>query len=197
MKDRSSPNTQTQTQTRSRRATSSQKNASFEIDPELLSPSYNQLRKPRLPYGIVVNDNPAGILIPDDQLETAGWLNPPTKEELETITLGENEVIGLFLTNARLSILAFMNEYIRYKDAEQLAKHGTDEQLALSIVGSYEEYRSQLDKGIMDVCSEHAVIFLGDNNRPLHVLPIVVRFKNVSLWSLRSTINLKKLLLSL
>lgn len=177
----------TQTSPRNKRATSSQKNTAFEIDPELLSPSYNQLRKPRLPYGIVVNDHPAGILIPDDQLETAGWLNPP--QQLDTITLGDNEVTGLFLTDTRLCVLAFINEYIRYKDAEQLAKHGIDEQLATSVIGPYEEFRSQLDKGVMDVCSEHAIIFLGEDNRPLHALPIVIRFKNVSLWSLRSTME--------
>lgn len=39
-----------------------------DIDPELLSDSYNQVRRPLLPYGIVVNDKPAGLLIPEDQL---------------------------------------------------------------------------------------------------------------------------------
>ena len=41
----------------------------FEIDPELLEPGHNQVRRPILPYGIVINEQVAGILIPEDQLE--------------------------------------------------------------------------------------------------------------------------------
>ena len=44
----------------------------FEVDTDLLSDVYNQVRRPQLPYGIVVNDKPAGILIPIDQLEESG-----------------------------------------------------------------------------------------------------------------------------
>ena len=40
----------------------------YEIDPELFESKYNQTRKPSLPYGIIINDQPAGILIPTDQL---------------------------------------------------------------------------------------------------------------------------------
>ncbi len=34
----------------------------FEIDPELLEPGHNQVRRPILPYGIVINEQVAGIL---------------------------------------------------------------------------------------------------------------------------------------
>ncbi len=36
----------------------------FEIDPELLEPGQNQVRRPNLPYVIVINEQVAGILIP-------------------------------------------------------------------------------------------------------------------------------------
>ena len=68
----------------------------FEIDGELLDETYNQIRRPMLPYGIVVNDKPAGILIPLDQLEKAGWLELPQEEELTTVSLTE-DVTGLLI----------------------------------------------------------------------------------------------------
>jgi hypothetical protein len=158
---------------RSRRA----KSAEFEVDPELLSDAYNQVRRPLLPYGIVVNDKPAGILIPIDQLEKAGWTSMPEEEDLTTVTFTE-DVTGLLITEARLLVLEFVPEYIRYKsDVEDLG--GT-------VVGLYDEYRNSLDKKTMDVCSEHALLFLDEDNQPLHAVPIVVRFKNVALWSFKS-----------
>ncbi|MBD1859307.1 MULTISPECIES: DUF5895 domain-containing protein [Leptolyngbya] len=149
----------------------------FEIDPELLHESYNQIRRPQLPYGIVVNDKPAGILIPTDQLDKAGWLNLPTEEELHTVELTE-EVNGLLITETRMLVLAFVPEYIRYKnDVEDLGS---------TVVGLYDEYRNAFDKKTMDACSEHAIVFLDEDNQPLHTTPIVVRFKNVALWSFKS-----------
>ncbi|MGM3309761.1 DUF5895 domain-containing protein [Anabaena sp. WFMT] len=149
----------------------------FEIDPELLDDSYNQVRKPLLPYGIVVNDKPAGILIPEDQLEKAGWIEMPTEDDLTTVTLTE-DVTGLLITEGRLLVLAFAPEYIRYKsDVEDVGS---------SFVGLYDDYRNSLDKRTMDVCSEHAIMFLDDKNQPLHTTPVVVRFKNVALWSFKS-----------
>jgi hypothetical protein len=149
----------------------------FEIDPELFNDSYNQVRKPLLPYGIVVNDKPAGLLIPEDQLEKAGWIEMPTEDELTTVTLTE-DVTGLLITECRLLVLAFAPEYIRYKsDVEDVGG---------SFVGLYDDYRNGLDKKTMDVCSEHAIMFLDDKNKPLHTTPIVVRFKNVALWSFKS-----------
>jgi hypothetical protein len=149
----------------------------LEVDPDLLSDAYNQVRRPQLPYGIVVNDKPAGILIPVDQLEKAGWLAMPDEDDLTTVTFTE-DVTGLLITAARLLVLAFVPEYIRYKaDVEDLG--GT-------VVGLYDEYRHSLDKKAMDVCSEHALLFLDEDNQPLHPVPIVVRFKNVALWSFKS-----------
>ncbi|BAZ03023.1 hypothetical protein NIES37_70360 (plasmid) [Tolypothrix tenuis PCC 7101] len=149
----------------------------FEIDPELFNDNYNQVRKPILPYGIVVNDKPAGLLIPEDQLEKAGWIELPKEDDLTTVTLTE-DVTGLLITECRLLVLAFAPEYIRYKsDVEEVGG---------SFVGFYEDYRHSLDKKTMDVCSEHALMFLDDRNQPLHTIPVVVRFKNVALWSFKS-----------
>ncbi|MBW4474572.1 MAG: hypothetical protein KME45_29985 [Stenomitos rutilans HA7619-LM2] len=134
----------------------------FEVDTDLLSDVYNQVRRPQLPYGIVVNDKPAGILIPIDQLEKAGWLAMPDEDDLTTVTFTE-DVTGLLITEARLLVLAFVPEYIRYKsDVEDLG--GT-------VVGLYDEYRNSLDKKSMDVCSEHALLFLDEDNQPLHTMP--------------------------
>jgi hypothetical protein len=151
--------------------------AEFEIDSELLDESYNQTRRPLLPYGIVVNDKPAGILIPTDQLEKADWLTLPEEDELTTVSLTE-DVTGLLITEARMLVLAHVPEYIRYKsDIDEVG--GT-------VVGLYDEYRNAFDKKTMDACSEHALVFLDENNQPLHTTAIVVRFKNVALWSFKS-----------
>lgn len=155
------------------------------VDPELLDPEFNETRRPRLPYGIVVNDNPAGLLIPVDQLESAGWLNLP--DDLDEIIIGENTVTGLFLSECRLVVLAKVPPYIRYKDADQLTERGGDETLAHTLVGPYETHQIHLDKALMEVVSEHAVVFLDEDDQPLHVTPIVIRFKNVALWSFIST----------
>ena len=159
-----------------------QKNKSadyYEIDPELFNSEYNQTRKPSLPYGIVINDNPAGILLPNDQLAKAEWHAMPNQEELTTVELSE-EVTGLLLPKARMLVLAFVPEYIRYKDIEE------NGELAGTFIGLYDEYRDSLDKKTQEVCSEHALIFLNPKNQPLHQVPIVVRFKNVALWSFKS-----------
>ena len=149
----------------------------FDIDPELLGSEYNQVRRPVLPYGIVINDNPAGILIPEDQLEKANWLAMPDDDDLTTVTLTE-DVTGLLLTKARILVLGFIPEYIRYKsDVPDVG--GT-------VVGLYDEYKLNLDKKTMDVVSEHALVFLDQNNRPMHSTPIVIRFKNVALWSFKA-----------
>lgn len=101
----------------------------------------------------------------------------PDEDDLTTVTFTE-DVTGLLITEARLLVLAFVPEYIRYKsDVEDLG--GT-------VVGLYDEYRNSLDKKSMDVCSEHALLFLDEDNQPLHTMPIVVRFKNVALWSFKS-----------
>jgi Family of unknown function (DUF5895) len=135
----------------------------FEVDTDLLSDTYNQVRRPQLPYGIVVNDKPAGILIPIDQLEKAGWLAMPDEDDLTITVTFTEDVTGLLITEARLLVLAFVPEYIRYKsDVEDLG--GT-------VVGLYDEYRNSLDKKAMDVCSEHALLFLDEDNQLLHTMP--------------------------
>ena len=178
---KSKPETKTgQTRTRTRKP-----KVELTVDPELLDPEFNETRRPRLPYGIVVNDNPAGLLIPVDQLESAGWLNLP--DDLDEIIIGENTVTGLFLSECRLVVLAKVPPYIRYKDADQLAERGGDETLAHTLIGPYETHQIHLDKALMDVVSEHAVVFLDEDDQPLHLTPIVIRFKNVALWSFVST----------
>ncbi|MEG4301801.1 DUF5895 domain-containing protein [Microcoleus sp. D3_18a_C4] len=151
----------------------------YQVDPELFGSGYNQARKPSLPYGIVINDNPAGILIPTDQLIKAEWYSIPSESDLTTVELTE-EVTGLLLQKVKILVLAFMPEYIRYKDIEE------NGELAGAFVGLYDEYRHSFNKKMQEVCSEHALIFLNSQNLPLHKSPIVVRFKNVSLWSFKS-----------
>ncbi|MEO0926739.1 MAG: DUF5895 domain-containing protein, partial [Cyanobacteria bacterium J06643_13] len=126
----------------------------------------------------VINDRPAGILIPEEQLERANWYQQDL--ELTTIDLTE-PVTGLLLDQVRLLVLATTPEYVRWKnDEDNLGeKAGT-------IVALYEEYRSKLNKKTQDVCSKHAMMFLDKSDRPLHEVPIVVTFKNVSLWSFKS-----------
>lgn len=155
------------------------KQRSFPIDSELLDPKYNEIRKPSLPYGIVINGKPAGILIPLDQLLKAEWKAIPPEEELTTVELTE-EVTGLFLERIRVLVLAFVPEYVRWKDIED------NNERAGTFIGLYEDCRHNLDKKTQEVCSEHALVFLNPKNQPLHKVPIVVRFKNVSLWSFKS-----------
>lgn len=147
--------------------------------PELLDPSYNELRKPSLPYGIIINDRYAGILIPTEQLEAAEWRRMPTQEQLTTVELTE-PVTGLLLRRCRILVLAFVTEYVRWKDIEENGEQAGE------VIGLYDNYRNSLDKKSQEVCSEHALIFLNRKNQPLHQIPIVVRFKNVALWSFKS-----------
>lgn len=151
----------------------------YEIDSELLESKYNQTRKPSLPYGIVINGDPTGILIPKDQLLKAEWQVMPTEEALTTVEFAE-EVTGLLLSKCRMLVLAFVPEYVRWKDIEENGEQ------AGTFIALYEDYRHRLDKKTQDVCSEHALIFLDSKNIPLHKVPIVVRFKNVALWSFKS-----------
>lgn len=153
-------------------------NSEFPIDSELLDSKFNQARPPSLPYGIVINDRPAGILIPEEQLERANWYDKQV--ELTTVDLTE-EVTGLLLTQIRALVLATTPEYVRWKnDRDNLGEK------AGSFIAPYEDYRAQLDKKTQDVCSKHAMVFLGKDNLPLHEIPLVVTFKNVALWSFKS-----------
>jgi len=151
----------------------------FEIDPELLNPEYDQVRRPVLPYGIIINENPAGILIPVDQIEKAGWIGAmPSEDKLHSVTITTEDVTGLLITEARILALGYVPEYIRYKsDVEEVGG---------VVVGLYEDHKGELDKKTMEVCSEHAIVFLDKHNQPLHTTPIVIRFRNVALWSFKT-----------
>jgi len=155
-----------------------------QLDPELLDPKYNEVRRPSLPYGIIINGEPAykdaGILIPEEQLIKADWQANITEEELITAELTE-PVTGLLLTSPRVCVLAAIPPYMRFKN---ILENGD---LSGVFIGLYSESRNQLDKTTMEVVSEHALVFFDNQNQPLHKNPIVVRFRNVSLWSFEST----------
>ncbi|MFP4336392.1 MAG: DUF5895 domain-containing protein [Halothece sp.] len=152
----------------------------FELDPELLSEEFNSPRVPRLSYGIVINDNPAGLFIPEKNLSKAGWNSTPELIELE---LPGGKEKGVFLQSARMIVLGSMRPYIRYKNDDELG----DEKL--TAIGWYDENKHILDKKTMDAVSEHLIMFLNENNEPLHQRPIRIRFKNVALWSLKEAIE--------
>jgi hypothetical protein len=152
----------------------------FEIDPELLGPEYNQVRRPSLPYGFILNDNPAGIFIPLDQLEEAEWKEMPDEDSLVTASPSGKDIEGLLISDARFLIIAATPEYIRYKRDEEL------EERSGTIIGLYNDYRGSFDKKTMDACADHALVFLNEENRPLHGIPVSIRFKNVALWSFAS-----------
>jgi hypothetical protein len=158
----------------------------FEIDPELLDEEFNSPRVPRLTYGIVINDNPAGLFIPEKNLSKCGWIGTPKLVELD---LAGGKEKGVFLTSARFIVLGRIEPYIRYKNEESLKEHGGDLSLALSAIGWYDENKHLLDKKIMDAVSEHLIMFLSDRNEFLHQRPIRIRFKNVALWTLKETLD--------
>jgi hypothetical protein len=158
----------------------------FEIDPELLDEEFNSPRVPRLTYGIVINDNPAGLFIPEKNLSKAGWIGTP---ELVELDLAGGKEKGVFLTSARFIVLGRIEPYIRYKNEGSLKEHGGDLSLALSAIGWYDENKHLLDKKIMDAVSEHLMMFLNDRNEFLHQRPIRIRFKNVALWSLKEALD--------
>lgn len=158
----------------------------FEIDPELLSEEFNAPRVPRLTYGLVINDNPAGLFIPEKNLGKAGWFGTP---ELTELDLAGGKERGVFFSQARFIVLGAINPYIRYKNEESLTKHNADPSLALTAIGWYDENKHLLDKKIMDAVSEHLIMFLNDRNEFLHQRPIRIRFKNVALWSLKESLD--------
>jgi hypothetical protein len=153
----------------------------FEFDPSLLAEEFNTMRVPRLPYGIVINDNPCGIFIPEKNAVKAGWKNIVGMTEL-TLASGTQEN-GLFFSIARIAILGNVAPYIRYKSADE------NGDLKLTVVGLYECDRNLLDKKTMEVVSEHLVMFVDQSNNLLHTRPIRIRFKNVALWSFREAIE--------
>jgi hypothetical protein len=150
--------------------------AEFEIDPSLLSEEFNCRRPKRFPYGIVINEENAGLFIPEKNLAKAGWLGTPEIVEKE---LSGGVESGLFMTNARMIILGSVRPYLRYKDTDE-----TPAELRGVMIGWYDEYAEEINKKTMDAVSEHLVMFVNFDNNFLHETPIRIRFKNVALWSL-------------
>ena len=150
----------------------------FQFDPALMGEEFNAVRIPRLPYGIVINDNPAGLFIPEKNAVKAGWvdLEPTSLTEIELP--GGEKAKGIFLKSVRMIILGSVPPYIRYKTSDELGD------MRGVIVGSYSESHHLLDKKTMEVCSEYLLVFLSANNDLLHTRPIRIRFKNVALWTL-------------
>ena len=153
----------------------------FQFDPSLMGEEFNAIRIPRLPYAIVINDNPCGIFIPEKNAIKANWTNFEGLTEVE-LPSGTKEK-GLFLSIVRMAVLGNVPPYIRYKNADELGD------LAGTVVGSYELDRHLLDKKTMEVVSEHLVMFLDESNNLLHTRPLRIRFKNVALWSLREALE--------
>ncbi|PSB49193.1 hypothetical protein C7B80_03065 [Cyanosarcina cf. burmensis CCALA 770] len=131
----------------------------YQLSSEVLSEEHNEVHPPDMAYGIVVNDEPAGILIPLDQLEEAGWTDLPDEDDLTTCKFGKNRVTGLFLTQARVLILGKRKDYIQTKsEGDELPE----------FVGFYDEKRDDYDPETMEIRSDYAFIFLDDDNQPLH-----------------------------
>jgi hypothetical protein len=153
----------------------------FLFDPSLMSEEFNAVRIPRLPYGIVINDNPCGIFIPEKNAIKAGWTNLESLTEFEFASGAKEK--GLFFSTVRMAILGNVPPYIRYKTSDELGDMGG------VYVGSYEFDRDLLDKKTMEVVSEHLVMFLDNSNNLLHTRPLRIRFKNVALWCLREALE--------
>lgn len=131
----------------------------YQLSPEVFNEKHNEVHPPEMAYGIVVNDDPAGILIPLDQLEEAGWVDIPDENDLTTCKFGKNRVTGLFLTSARVLILGKRKDYIQSKsEGDELPE----------FIGFYDEKRDEYDSETMEIRSDYAFVFLDDNNRPLH-----------------------------
>jgi hypothetical protein len=153
----------------------------FEFDASLLGEEFNAVRVPRLPYGIVINDNPCGIFISEKNAIKAGWSNFEGMTEIDLASGAQEK--GFLLSTARMAVLGNVPPYIRYKSSDE------NGDLKLTVVGSYEFDRDLLDKKTMEVVSEHLVIFVDKSNNLLHNRPIRIRFKNVALWSFRESIE--------
>ena len=155
----------------------------FEFDLALMGEEFNAPRIPRLPYGLVINDSVAGLFIPEKNAVKAGWigLDAAILPEIE-LASGE-KCKGEFLGSVRMVVLGAMKPYIRYKTKDELGD------LRGVFVGFYEEDKHKIDKKLMEVCSEHLILFLSPTNTLLHNRPIRIRFKNVALWSLLESLE--------
>lgn len=162
---------------------------SFELDPDLLSDEFNEKRRLSLPYGTVVNNDPAGIVIEPSQLIQANW-HPaiPPEDQLDIVFFPNNPepAIGILLRYVRLVILDHTPIFFRWKSTV------ANKALAKQYVGLPEEVReqySQEDMKDMEACCEYAVVLLDNFNRPLHDVPFIFRFRNVALWSFNGALQ--------
>ena len=155
--------------------------AEFEIDPAVMGEEFNYVRPKRFPYGIVINEETAGLFIPEKSLAKAGWFGTP---EIVEKDLSGGVEKGLFITNARMIILGNVRPYLRYKTDLK-----DNRELEGVMIGWYDEYPEEIDKKMMSAVSEHLIMFLDNANNFLHETPIRIRFKNVSLWSLREALE--------
>lgn len=155
--------------------------AEFEIDPSLMGEEFNCVRPKRFPYGIVINEETAGLFIPEKSLVKAGWFGTPQIVEKD---LSGGVEQGLFMTNARMIVLGNVRPYLRYKNDLE-----NNRELEGIMIGWYDEYAEEIDKKLMSAVSEHLIMFLDNANNFLHETPIRIRFKNVSLWSLREALE--------
>ncbi|MEG3899012.1 MULTISPECIES: DUF5895 domain-containing protein [unclassified Microcoleus] len=155
----------------------------FQFDLSIMGEEFNAPRIPRLPYGLVINDSPAGLFIPEKNAVKAGWIGLDAASLPEIELASGEKCKGEFLGSVRMVILGCMTPYIRYKTSDALGD------MRGVFVGLYEDDRHKIDKKTMEVCSEYLILFLSPNNTLLHTRPIRIRFKNVALWSLLESLE--------
>ena len=146
--------------------------AKLGIAPELLLEAHNVVRKPRLPYGIVVNNKSAGFLIPEDQKPICNWTGAWESQEVE-IQNKKDAIKGHFITgDFTMVCIARSPEYIVYKRDADVEEAGQ----AISL---YTDFADSYERNIMDVISDYVVIFTDSAKpkSPLHTVPIKIRLK--------------------
>ena len=142
------------------------------IAPELLLEAHNVVRKPRLPYGIVVNNKSAGFLIPEDQKPICNWTGAWESQEVE-IQNKKDAIKGHFITgDFTMVCIARSPEYVVYKRDADVEEAGR----AISL---YTDLDADFDRNLMDVISDYVVIFTdpAKPKSPLHTVPIKIRLK--------------------
>jgi hypothetical protein len=150
------------------------------VDPRLFDPQHDRYRQSQFSYGIVVNENPAGIFIPLDQLEAVEWKQIPSK--LDTYTPGSETIQGVLLTRARCLVFYTSPSYLTIKQ-RQKGESG--------VIGLFEDMQASYDKTIHSRCEDYYCVFLDQDNAPLHDpnRPLKINFKNVSRASLSTSLR--------
>lgn len=145
------------------------------LAPQLLDARYDQYRQTQFPYGIIANQNPAGLFIPLDQLEAIEWKNIPSEDKLDTYTPNDEEIKGILLKEVRALIFFISPEYV----IERLRKKGEN-----GVLGLYEDakVKTAFNKKAHSRCEDYYMVILDEDNVPQHnphkILKI--RFSNVS-----------------